>query len=181
VKLVHLVGFIAKKVVTMHGHMDVKVLTWMRSSNLRSMFSSVSLLTHSLDAKIMGTSLRAIHCGKQSTRPFPFVCCSEGVRNLNIAGAMTFLLSAKVCWTDRCCGFDDALQGVQLWALHLVVIRVHTDGFQPPVTDGQKSFSLNNILASCVRLQMISANALSFTIQYFCVVDNTQSVIMLEW
>jgi hypothetical protein len=47
-----------------HGHMDVKVPTRMRASNLRSRFSSVRLLTSSPGDKIMTTSLCAMRCVK---------------------------------------------------------------------------------------------------------------------
>ena len=50
----------------------VKVLAWTRTSNLRSRYPGVRLLTPSTDVKIIGTSLRGMHWGKQSAGPsFP--------------------------------------------------------------------------------------------------------------
>ena len=65
-----------------------------------------------------------------------FVGSSQDIRTLNISAAMTFRHSVKVSWMTLYCEFYYGRQGLELWPLHLVVILMYTDGFEPPVTEG---------------------------------------------
>jgi len=58
-----------------------------------------------------------------------------GIRNLKISGAVNFRPTMKVSWMDLYCEFHDGPQGLEMCPLHLVVIPMYTDGFEPPVTD----------------------------------------------
>jgi len=49
---------------------------------------------------------------------------------------MTFRTSLNVSWMDVYCEFYDGLQALDICALHLVVILMYTDGFEPPVAEG---------------------------------------------
>jgi hypothetical protein len=49
---------------------------------------------------------------------------------------MTFSPSLNVSWKDLYREFYDERQGLEMCALHLVVILMNTDGFELPVSEG---------------------------------------------
>jgi len=73
-----------------------------------------------------------------------FVGGLQGIWTLEISGAMTLRPLVQFSWTNLYCEFYDGRQGLEIWALNLVVILMYTGGFEPPVTEGWQYFCLIN-------------------------------------
>ena len=71
---------------------------------------------------------------------------------------MTFRPSLKVSSINLCCKFYDGRQALEMCVLHLVVILMYTDGFEPRVTEGWQSFCLISKCTNNVRIHKKKAN-----------------------
>jgi len=66
-----------------------------------------------------------------------------------ISGAITFRHSLKLSWMDIDSELYDGRQGLEICALYLVGILIHTDGFEPLVTEGYQSFFDQQMFQKC--------------------------------
>jgi hypothetical protein len=55
---------------------------------------------------------------------------------------MTFRPSVQFSWMNLYCEFYDPQQGLEIWALNLVVIPMCTNGFEPPMTEDRQYFCI---------------------------------------
>jgi len=65
VQLVHLVGFITKKFVTMHGHMNVKFATPVYSSKNDRIITNIVTSLDSKDNKKLGDKMKQLVCSEE--------------------------------------------------------------------------------------------------------------------